>query len=129
MLKWTAIPLKEVNGVVFGMSRSEVRVILGDNYKEFKKNKFSKTTTDDFGICHVFYSIDGKCEAIEIFDGCEISVNGKPIFPIDISSIKGRIDDLEEDAGSFISKKLSIGIYAPKGTPESILFGIDGYYR
>ena len=43
--------------------------------------------------------------------------------------MKKQVNDLEEDTGSYISKKLSIGIYAPGGTPESILFGEVGYYE
>lgn len=129
MVKWSAIPLKEINGIKFGMPRSEVRKLLGNKYKEFRKNKFSKNTTDDFGICHVFYSQDDKCEAVEVFDKCEVSVKGEVVFPMDILSAKKQIPDLEEDFGSYISKKLSIGIYAPEGNPESILFGKAGYYE
>lgn len=129
MLKWTAIPLKEINGVKFGMSRSEVRTVLGGEYKEFKKSKYSKNTTDDFGVCHVFYTLDDKCEAVEVFGECEVSVNGQLLFPLDISLVKKLIEDLEEDFGSYISKKLSVGIYAPEGEPESILFGEAGYYE
>lgn len=129
MAKWTATPLVGINGVKFGMPRSEVRTVLGGKYKEFKKSKFSKNTTDDFGTCHVFYSPDDKCEAVEVFSECEVLVDGKLLFPLDIPSVKKQVDDLEEDTGSYISKKLSIGIYAPGGTPESILFGEAGYYE
>lgn len=129
MVKWIATPLVEINGVKFGMPRSEVRTVLGGKYKEFKKGKFSKNTTDDFGVCHVFYTTDDKCEAVEVFSECEVSVNGTVVFPLAISAVKEQIDDLVEDAGSYISKKLSIGIYAPDGTPESILFGDAGYYE
>ena len=66
---------------------------------------------------------------MEVFRECEVSVNGKLVFPLDISSVKKQVNDLEEDTGSYISKKLSIGIYAPGGTPESILFGEVGYYE
>ena len=129
MVKWTATPLVEINGVKFGMPRTEVRAVLGGKYKEFKKSKFSKNTTDDFGVCHVFYTPDDRCEAVEVFNGCEVSVNGMVLFPADISFVKKQIDDLEEDTGSYISKKFSIGIYAPGGTPESILFGEARYYE
>ena len=129
MVKWIATPLVVINWVKFGMPRSEVRTVLGGKYKEFKKSKFSKNTTDDFGICHVLYNKDDKCEAVEVFRECEVSVNGKLVFPLDISSVKKQVNDLEEDTGSYISKKLSIGIYAPGGTPESILFGEVGYYE
>lgn len=129
MVKWKAIPLKEINGIKFGMSRSEIRKLFDNKYKEFRKNKFSKNTTDNFGICHVFYNQDDKCEAVEVFDGCEVLIEGRVIFPVDILSVKRQIPDLKEDYGSYISKKLSIGIYAPEGKPESILFGETGYYE
>lgn len=123
-----ATPLLEVNGVKFGMKRSEVRSILGDA-KEFKKSKFSKTTSDDFGFCHVFYNTNDECEAIEIFDGNEVRVNGKTIFPEGIDTFKSMLTDLEEDENGFISKSQSIGVYVPYNKMESILFGCKGYYE
>ncbi len=128
MLKWIAKPLKEVNGIRFGMSRADVRKILGRQYNEFRKSKLSKNTTDDFGICHVFYDSDDMCEAVEVFADCEVSINGKTIFPLDIASVKCMITDLKESYGSYISESYSIGIYAPNNQPESILFGTHGYY-
>ena len=59
-MKINVVPLQEVNGVKFGMHRNEVRAILGEA-REFKKSKFSKNTTDDFGYCHVFYDTDNQC--------------------------------------------------------------------
>lgn len=128
MSKVFAQPLKEVNGIKFGMKREEVRKIIGEA-KEFKKSKFSKNTTDDFGYCHVFYNDDDECEAIEIFNNTEVLIDETVVFPINISEIKTIIKDLVEDEGSFISKSQSIGIYAPNGNMESILFGNIGYYE
>ena len=90
MVKWIATPLVEINGVKFGMPRSEVRTVLGGKYKEFKKSKFSKNTTDDFGICHVLYNKDDKCEAVEVFRECEVSVNGKLVFPLRLECFSGK---------------------------------------
>lgn len=128
MSKVFAQPLKEVNGIKFGMKREEVRKIIGEA-KEFKKSKFSKNTTDDFGYCHVFYNDDDECEAIEIFNNTEVLIDETVVFPINISEIKTIIKDLVEEEGSFISKSQSIGIYAPNGNMESILFGNIGYYE
>ena len=129
MVKWIAIPGKEVNGVRFGMTRSEVRKVLGGKFKEFKKTKFSKNTTDDFGLCHVFYDKNDRCCAVEVFAECQISVDDNIVFPLDIVSVGKLITDLENEGdGSYISKKLSVGIFAPDGIPETILLGADGYY-
>lgn len=126
MLK--AVPLSEVNGVKFGMKRDEVRDVFGEA-KEFKKSKFSKTITDDFGFCHVFYNLNDECEAIEIFNESEVSIDGKIIFPANVDTLKSMILDLEKDDSGFISKSQSIGVYAPYGKMESILFGRAGYYE
>lgn len=129
MDKWNALPLQGVNGIKFGMNREEVRKVLGGEVREFKKSKYSKITTDNFGICHVFYNMNDECEAIEIFEGVTIEVNGKTIFPTDIDTIKKEFGDIEIEYDSFISKSKSIGIYAPSGKMESILFANKGYYE
>lgn len=123
-----AIPLSEVKGVKFGMKRNEVRNLFGEA-KEFKKTKFSKNSSDDFGFCHVYYNVYDECEAIEIFDECEVLINGKVVFPYESDTLRSMITDIEEDDNGFISKKLSIGVYSPNKKMESILFGCAGYYE
>lgn len=129
MVNWNVEPLKDINGIKFGMSRDEVRKVMSCEVKEFKKSKFSKNTADDFGCCHVFYDNDNKCEAVEIFSEITVTIQGKVIFPTEVSVAKSIITDLEEDNGSYISKSQSIGIYVPYDNMESILFGINGYYE
>lgn len=129
MDKFQAIPLKSVGQICFGMTRGEVRKIFSIEAKEFKKTKFSRNTSDDFGFCHVFYNLNNECEAIEIFDEIQISINDNIIFPGDIDNAKKVINDFEEDFGSYISKTNSIGIYAPTGKIESILLGNENYYK
>ena len=98
MFKWTAEPLKNVNGIKFGMSRKEVREIIGRIYFEFKKTKFSKTTSDNFEICHVFYNTQDEFEAIEIFDEVYVTIEGKQIFPTDIAVLAELSEDfIKED--------------------------------
>ena len=127
MNRIVAVPLVAVGGVRFGMKRDEVRQILG-NAREFRKNQFSRNTTDDFGFCHVFYNADNECEAIEVFPEVEILVNGQIIMPSSLESIMGIAQDLHEDDGCLISESLSIGITISSGNIESILFGCQGYY-
>lgn len=119
--------LKDVHGVSFGTKRKAVRAVFG-TAKEYKKNKFSETITDDFGFCHVFYNAEDECEAIEVFGDIKVEVDGAVIFPTDVETAKKQLSDLVEEDGSLISKKFSVGIYAPSGKMESILFGVPGYY-
>lgn len=128
MNKIIAVPLREVAGVKFGMKRSEVRKVLGDA-KEFKKTKFSKTLTDDFGFCHVFYNRDEESEAIELFKEVQVMIGDRLVFPTTLDEAKKILGELVEDDGSYISEKDSVGIYAPGGNMESILFGVAGYYE
>lgn len=129
LTKWDAVPLKEVNGVKFGMARYDVRKILGE-YHEFKKSAESKSNTDDFKICHVYYSEDNKCEAIEVFDDCQVLIKGNVVFPTSIESAKKHIPDLESsDDAHYISKKMSIAIEMSDGKAKGILFGKAGYFK
>ena len=127
-MRFDAVPMVGVNGVKFGMSREEVRSLLG-TATEFYKFADDVNPTDDFKVCHVFYDENDKCEAIEIFYEVEVYVNGSLIFPTDFETAKKVIEELEEDDDGLISISKSIGIYAPYGRMEGILFGKEGYYR
>ena len=126
-MRFDAVPTVSVNGVKFGMSREKVRSLLG-TATEFCKGKDAVNTTDNFKFCHVSYDENNKCEAIEIFYESEVYVNGTLIFPTDFETAKKVIEDLEEDDDGLISISKSIGIYAPCGDMESIVFGKEGYY-
>lgn len=126
MIRVDAIPLEEAYGIKFGMSRQEVRSILGDSTEFFKGD--SEETTDDFGYCHVYYDDNDKCEAIEFFDEAEVYINGVLAFPIDKNVFSTKFADYIQDEDGFISYEYSIGIYAPDEFMESILIGKKGYY-
>lgn len=125
-------PLKNVGAISFGMSRSRVREILGE-YIEFKKSKFSSNTTDDFNFCHVYYNKDNECEAVEFFENAIIKIENEIVFPNKFDKIcdilKKMYRDLDIEEESCTSIKYSIGVYAPTGKVEAILFGCEGYYN
>lgn len=125
--KVVAIPLVQVGGIRFGESRATVRKQFGE-YREYRKSRFSKNTTDDFGFCHVYYDVNDHVEAFEIFRGTEVVVNGKVVFPGSISAIEKETGEFQKDDGGWINKRMSIGIYAPENEMEGILFGRKGYY-
>eukprot|EP00833_Pecoramyces_ruminatium_P001140 jgi/Orpsp1_1/1175172/evm.model.c7180000052868.1 len=134
MKKIIVVPLKQVNGIAFGTKRAEVRERLGGGgggeYEEFYKEEGDKVTTDDFQFCHVYYDEkeDGM-EAIEIFDD-DVAVyidqgEGQlvKVFPIPLEEAQAIIKDAVKDEDGLQSTSQSIGIYAPEGEMESILFG------
>lgn len=125
--KWTAIPHEGVGPVKIGMSRRELR----DNWylnAEFKKTQFSTTTTDDFGLFHVYYDANDCCEAIEVFDDVEVYIDGKVVYPIPVNDVCEAFHDFKADNDGAISVEKAVGIYAPEDKPESILFGNAGYF-
>lgn len=121
-------PLVGFENVNFGMARSEVRHILGTPIREFKKSKYSKNTTDDFGSYHVFFDMDDKLEAVEFFEETLISDNQGNDFPKAAEALNKLPYHFKVDSDSYICSEYSIGIYAPGGRIESILFACKGYY-
>ena len=121
-------PLEKINDLNFGTDREEVRKYFGNNFKEFKKSKFSPNTTDAYDYFHIFYDENNKFEAIEIFDDVIVSIEGVTIFPNNIKILKEISDDFKKQDYSYISKNKSIGVHAPNDKMESILIAIEGYY-
>ena len=126
------ILLKNVGNIEFGMLRDQVRNLLGE-CREFKKSKFSSYTTDDFGYCHVYYTEDNRCEAVEIFNEVIVRIDNQVIFPLNFLStcqiLKELDGEVQIEKEYCTSIKQSIGVYAPEGKAESILFGSKGYYQ
>ena len=128
MKQYTVYPLSGFDDVKFGMTRTEVRDILGSPERELKKSKLSKVTTDDYNLFHIFYDNNDRFEAVEFFDKVEIIIDGRIIFPKSMENLmKLPYNFVPEEAGA-ISVEYSIGIYAPDKMVESILFGVKGYY-
>jgi len=132
MLKLNIVPLEKVNDVKFGTNRDEVR----KDFKEygipteFKKNKFSKNTTDDYGAFHVFYNEKNEFEAIEIFDNVEVLVSGITVFPANIDAVIKIFPDMEKEYEYYTSIENSVGLTADdSGKIVSILFGDYNYYK
>ena len=128
MEKWELIPNVSVGKIRFGMKRDELHSLFETKCTEFKKSKYSKNTSDDYGWFHVFYTPDNLVEAVEFFDGVELKLNGKVIFPINTEDIGSAIPGIEKEGNSFTHIEKSIGIEAEDSKAESILVGAKGYY-
>lgn len=122
------IPLCQVGSVPFQSNREIVREAFGE-FREFRKNQFSKNTADDFGFCHVYYDENDNCDAFEFFSGCKIEVDGKIVFPGRIDAIKSVLGDYVIMGDSYISIEKSIGITVINREIECVLFGKKDYYK
>ncbi len=129
MDKWKVKPNVSVGKIIFGMDRSDLRALFPEKYTEFKKSRFSKNTTDDYGRFHVFYSPNDKVTAVEFFEGIELTLNGKTIYPIRTAEIGKRIPGIEKNGSFYTHIGKSIGIEASGEEAESILIGEKGYYE
>ena len=125
--------LTRVGEFFFGMAREDARKILGE-YSEFKKSKFSKNTSDDYKICHIYYDTQNKVEAIEFFRDMdvELELNNIALFEreyIDLANyVKGFDAGVEIKSDGFVSKK-GISVYAPSGKTETILLTSENYWQ
>lgn len=128
MLHLTANPLASVGPIKLGATREAVREAAGPEFEEFRKSPSSENTTDDYGSFHVYYDENDTCVAVEVFPEIEVVVDGEVIFPTTLEKAAAAIPSLECDDDGLLSAEKSIGIYAPYGEMESILFGVRGYY-
>ena len=77
--KFEITPFVGVGCVEFDSNRDDNRKKLG-KYTEFRKSRFSKNTTDNYGDFHVYYSVDNKVDAIEFFHGTQVFFKNSNIF-------------------------------------------------
>jgi len=123
-------PFRGFNEIRFDDPREDVRKKFGA-FKEFKKNRFSKNITDDFGDFHAFYDESNTLQAVEFFEG-EVCLNGDRLFPNTKEGLIAILSCLDNEAVSTAesveSKMLGINAYAPGDTVETLLIYRQGYY-
>jgi len=128
--KYIIEPYKGFNGIYFGDHRDDVRKKVGA-YKEFRKGKFSKNTTDDFGNFHAFYDEENKLEAVEFFQG-DVFFNGERLFPNTkqqlVLTLKHFCEDTFSSDSSVGSKSLGVESYTVAEDAEALLIGRCGYF-
>ena len=121
---------ESVGNIKFGASRETVRKNNGP-YKEFKKSRFSKNTTDDFSGFQVFYNEDNTVCAVEIFRETELLFRGISLFSKTYPELKALLKDSNaaEDSSGITYKTLGFSVYAPEQKEiESILVFCKGYF-
>ena len=137
-MKYEICPYLSVGNINFEMKRGEVRKKFNNDYKEFRKSQASKSSTDDFGCCHVYYAQDETVEAIEFFENVELIFNSNNLIGLPYNEAKeifNSIDsDLHQDDYGFTSFKFGVGAYTPNAKTEpnepieSVIVFRKGYY-
>lgn len=141
MHKLTITPNKGVGPIHFGMTREEVRNVLGGRVVKFKKTPISNTFTDaydDHGI-YIYYDSNYRCEAIEMAFPADPELEQIQMIGRTFSGVKGMITshdcDVELDEIGLLSFKLGVGLYVPfleeseNHLVESVIVFREGYYE
>lgn len=126
-----------VGPINFGMTMEEVRSIVPCPYDEF--SRFGKKLTDAFHALGLFvgYSLEGKCEAIEMASPAQPVYAGQKLLSSPPEQVLKFVRDLDPktlaDNSGLTSFALGIGFYVP-GTRhgdldiETVIAFRRGYY-
>lgn len=146
MINLEITPYVRIGPIVFGMSRGEVRIILGGEPVSFEKEQnyagsgIDRCAFDYFresGI-KIEYTDDERCSSVEVglaanpvFQDWELL--GHPFEEIR-AWFRSLDSDLRSDESGFTSLKFGIGVYAPHseerpGEPGELVIVFEkGYY-
>jgi hypothetical protein len=133
MYKLDFLPYMGTGQIKFDSLRDDVRKTFG-SFKEFKKTKFSKNTTDNFSFCHVFYDEKNKVEAFEFFDSSDFQFKEKNLFSFSFAELKSFLENntinFQENESGLRSDAIGLSVYSPdKEKIESILIYRKGYFN
>lgn len=127
--------LESVGEIAFGVDRGTIRTKLGGLFHTFRKTKTSTNTVDDFGWCHVHYSVEDKVEGVEFFNDNSVmlSLDGVDLFSFgfaDLAQVLRRKDtETLFSSPDIISKNLGISAYGDSSKSESIMISAKGYLK
>ena len=105
--------------VSFGMSRSEVRRVLGEPTKEFVRSRYSPCVEWDYQTLgmNVIFDRLGACAGVMLTPSSEPRLEGIALLDTGAAAAWGAIRRLDPGArvedGSLTSTRLGVSIYAP----------------
>jgi hypothetical protein len=133
-------PYEGIGPIKLGMSRKEVRDILGGDFRSFKKTPYDEVTTDFFdemGV-HVHYKKEEVCEAVEVASPSLPTFQNKPLLGRPFGELRDWFVSIdagaEIDESGLTSYQLGIGLYAPSAIDdadepvEGVIVFERGYY-
>ncbi|HEY9664259.1 MAG TPA: hypothetical protein V6C65_37930 [Allocoleopsis sp.] len=134
-------PYEGIAGIKFGMTPIQVRQILGEPDRTFKKTPADALETDAFDTAgmYIFYKLPGTCEAIELASPANPTFQGKTLISQPFSHLREWFQSIdpttEIDETGLTSHQLGIGLYAPFAieSPHEAVEGVivfeQGYYE
>jgi hypothetical protein len=112
-------PLVGVGPILFGMSRSQVRELLGAGFREFLKTPTSKALTDDYAgyALHVYYDPENSCKGIEFFKPAQVKLNGRMLLGDSFRNALRYFQHIDATvqlkSTGLLSTRFGISLYAP----------------
>jgi hypothetical protein len=127
-------PFEGLGDLRFGMSRADVRALLGPEFRSFKKTPLAKTLTDAYtqlGL-HLYYDDQDRLEFIEAFQPCipifrGIELLGRPEVVLEQLRKTGVGIPRRDSDGNFFDD-LGFALYSPGDVVEGVSVYKKGYY-
>lgn len=104
-----------------GMSRKDVRDVLGGDVSTFKKGSDDENETDDYGVhrVHVYYDADDRLEGAEFLIGSEFYFGGMKVVGERCYLVCGlflkRGVKMDADTAGFKVREHGLSFYVPEG--------------
>lgn len=136
-------PYQGVGQIRFGMTREEVRSLLGEPSAIFYKGLNTKSPTDAYdniGV-HIYYHYpSGYCEALEFFEPAQLLLTEKSLFELSFTNLREWLSsqdaELEIDDEGLTCFKYGLGLYAPEWKEDAnlpvqgiLVFNDRNYYN
>lgn len=132
-------PYISVGKCVFGMTRDEIKTVLGEPISTTEYGfPISDGFLDDYDFFYIHSNNKGMFEAIEIFpiyiddaiiliyDEIEITLNKN--IEKTVAEFKKVTDDIIKDEDGYSSEKLGIGLFCPEDELENVILYAQHYY-
>ena len=127
---WNIAPYEGVGQLRFGLTRSQVRSLLGGSVSTFRKGPYASTDTDaydELGL-HLYYGNGDRLECIEAWGPCPIHYKGVSLLNASTQEV------LERLAGLGLSSRYDDGYFLDDGgfalyTPDDVVKAVTVYRR
>jgi hypothetical protein len=128
------VPYQGLGDLRLGMTRGEVRDLLGPGFRSFRKTPWSAADTDAYdGLgFHLYYDPQDRLEFIETFPPCRPRYRGVELFGARPKALLRRLAavgcDAVGDGESYDFRECGFVLYVPDRTIESVAVYRRGYY-